>query len=123
MYKSSKTKKTDTKVPPITREEIIAAREELGMTQEELARAFGVIATTVSRWENENNPVVPDAPGAIRMAIEYLKMQRLLDNSELLRSIDQRISNAKAIRKQIEREQRRFSRSKRGAATRKNGNP
>lgn len=120
MYKSSKTKKSDTKVPPITREEILAAREDLGMTQEELARAFGVTPGTVSRWENENNPVMPDAPGAIRMAIEYLKIQRVLDSSELLRSLDQRVTDITAMRKQIEREQRQFSRSRNSAKSGRN---
>ena len=111
------------KVPPITREEILAAREELGMTQEELARAFGVTALTVSRWENENNPVAPDAPGAIRMAIEFLKIQRVLDSSELLRSLDRRVNDMKAMRKQIEREQRQFSRSRNSAKSGRNGLP
>jgi DNA-binding transcriptional regulator YiaG len=121
MRKSSGTKKSKPKAPPITREEILAAREELGMTQEELADSFGVTTMTVSRWESLNTPVAPDAPGAIRMAIEYLKIQRVLDSSELLRSLDQRVAHIKAVRKRIERERKLFSRSKNSAKSGKNG--
>ncbi len=119
--KSAKTGKSRRKVPPITREEILAAREEFGLTQEELANSFGVTTMTVSRWENKKKPVAPDAPGAIRMAFEYMRIQRVLDNSELLRSLDQRVAEITAVRERIERDQKQLSRSSRSAKNGKNG--
>lgn len=119
--KYSKTKGSRSKVPPITREEILAAREEFGLTQEQLANHFGVTKMTVSRWENEKNPVTPDTPGAIRMAFEFMRLQRVLDSSELLRSLDQRVADITAMRKRIEVEQKQFSRETNGGKSGRRG--
>jgi transcriptional regulator with XRE-family HTH domain len=110
--KSSKAKGSGRKVPPITREEILAARAEFGMTQRALAESFGVSEITVARWESKNNPVTPDTPGAIRMAFEHMRTQRILDESELLRSLDQRVADMTAMRDRIKRGQKQRSRSR-----------
>jgi len=109
--KSSKIKGSRRKVPPITREEILAARTEFGMTQRELAERFGVSEITVARWESKNNPVTPDTPGAIRMAFEHMRTQRVLDESELLASLEERVADMTAMRDQIMRKQKQLSRS------------
>src|SRR5262245_53799401 len=99
--KSKKSSKAETQ-PEITGKEIRVAREELGLTQQQLAGLFGVTLNTLSRWERDIFP--PNAPGVIRMALEYLKMRRVPDNSALLRALDQYITNLKAMRERLGQE-------------------
>jgi transcriptional regulator with XRE-family HTH domain len=50
-------------------EELKRRREELGMTQDELALEFGVKMMTVSRWERGVHPI----PQYIRLALESIE--------------------------------------------------
>jgi transcriptional regulator with XRE-family HTH domain len=91
--------KVTTTKPQIAGQEIRDAREELGLTQQQLADLLGVAGLSVSRWELGAS--FPDAPGAVRMALEYLKIQRVLDNSELLRTLDERGAEIEAMRERL----------------------
>lgn len=104
-----KSRNNTTTTPQISGKEILAAREELGLTQQQLADLFGVAMMTVSRWETDQSPA--QAPGAIRMALEYLKLQRVLNNSELLRTLDQRRAEIDAFSERLEREREEFERA------------
>jgi transcriptional regulator with XRE-family HTH domain len=104
-----KSRNNVTAPPQITGKEILAAREELGLTQQQLADLFGVAMMTVSRWETDQSPAL--APGAIRMALEYLKMQRVLDHSALLRTLDERRAEIDAFSERLERGREEFERS------------
>lgn len=48
-----------------------SARIALNMTQEELAKLFGVTPTTLARWERRDSN--PDAPGMLILALEALE--------------------------------------------------
>src|SRR5262245_54695112 len=81
--------------------EIQARRKALGLTQEQLAGLFEVDEMTISRWERDI--FVPQATGAIRLALECLKLQRLLDNNDLLSSLDQRRADLDAFSELLKR--------------------
>src|SRR6266852_1819617 len=46
--------------------DIKAYRTSLGMTQEQLAKRFGVAANTVARWERDES--IPDGAGMLELA-------------------------------------------------------
>lgn len=48
-------------------------REELGLSQSELARRFEVDVMTVSRWERGERTIT--APGAIDLALRHLRLE------------------------------------------------
>jgi len=49
-------------LPIATPDEVRALREQMGMTQEELAREMGVTEFTVWRWENGKRPITERRP-------------------------------------------------------------
>jgi DNA-binding transcriptional regulator YiaG len=53
-------------------EELKRRREALAMTQDDLARAFGVKTMTVSRWERGVYPI----PQYIDLALEAIEKRR-----------------------------------------------
>jgi transcriptional regulator with XRE-family HTH domain len=56
----------------MNREELKRRRENLGLTQEQLARELDVTVLTVSRWERGVYPV----PKHIELAVEALEKRR-----------------------------------------------
>lgn len=91
--------------------EIQAARRALGLTQEQLAGLFEVDEMTISRWERDN--FLPQAIGAIRLAFECLRLQRLLDNNDILSSLDQRRAELDAFSSRLKKERAKFEKSTR----------
>ncbi len=91
--------------------QIRAARERLGLTQEEMAEIFDVDVMTVSRWERD--VFLPQSPPAILMALEHLQFQRLLDGNELLRSVERRRAELDALSELLDREREEFDKSMR----------
>lgn len=75
---------------------ILSRREELGLSQAELARAVGVSAATLSRWENGGNVPSPrhliSLASALRTSSDALhatqKSPAATDVTKLARSID-----------------------------------
>ncbi|QFG02178.1 helix-turn-helix domain-containing protein [Tepidiforma bonchosmolovskayae] len=55
-------------VTPLTPDDVVAARRQLGLTQVELARALGVALTTLQRWELG----LTRPPPYLRLALERL---------------------------------------------------
>jgi len=53
---------------PLTPDDVVAARRQLGCTQVELARALGVALTTLQRWELG----LTRPPPYLRLALEHL---------------------------------------------------
>jgi transcriptional regulator with XRE-family HTH domain len=85
------------------------ARKDLELTQADLAGIFDVAPVTVSRWENDSSP--PQAPGAILLALECLQMKRVLDGSEIIRAINQRVAEVEKMRRRLERDREAVERS------------
>jgi DNA-binding transcriptional regulator YiaG len=55
-------------VTPLTADDVVAARRQLGLTQVELARALGVALTTLQRWELG----LTRPPPYLRLALDHL---------------------------------------------------
>ncbi len=91
--------------------EIQAARRALGLTQEQLAGHFEVDEMTISRWERDT--FLPQAIGAIRLALECLRLQRLLDTNDILSSLDQRRAELDAFSARLKKERAKFEKSTR----------
>jgi DNA-binding transcriptional regulator YiaG len=53
---------------PVTADDVVAARRQLGLTQVELARVLGVALTTLQRWELG----LTRPPPYLRLALERL---------------------------------------------------
>jgi len=53
-------------LPIATPDEVRALREQMGMTQEELAREMGVTEFTVWRWENGKRPITETKTALLR---------------------------------------------------------
>jgi DNA-binding transcriptional regulator YiaG len=53
---------------PVTSDDVVAARRQLGLTQVELARVLGVALTTLQRWELG----LTRPPPYLRLALERL---------------------------------------------------
>jgi DNA-binding transcriptional regulator YiaG len=53
---------------PLTPDDVVAARRQLGLTQVELARVLGVALTTLQRWELG----LTKPPPYLRLALERL---------------------------------------------------
>jgi transcriptional regulator with XRE-family HTH domain len=85
--------------PEITPEEIRAGREELGLTQKELGSILGVHHTTVSRWELGAVPC--DMPGAVKYALEYLKLREWLLNNEIFQTLDESLEDLQKLRERL----------------------
>lgn len=62
-------------------EEIKQKRIALNLTQEELAKKFGVERNTVARWER--GVIVPPALGMLRLAFQTLEIEKGLENSRI----------------------------------------
>jgi len=90
--------------PPttVTGAQIKAARESLGLTQEQLAALFRTTKTTIYRWEVRGaKPASVGCPGAIWMALEYLKQVKMLDASPLLNTLDARLAELETFRAEL----------------------
>jgi transcriptional regulator with XRE-family HTH domain len=61
-----------TRWPPVTREELQRLREELGLTQEQLAEEVGVHRVTVARWENGDRGI----PEPVARLLEKIRAER-----------------------------------------------
>lgn len=97
-------------VPPeISGDYLRAERERLGYSQDKMARMFRVSLNTYSRWERGR--FLPHASGAIWMALEYLKLKRSFDSSDLLRALDQRMTETEALMHRVTQEREEFKRS------------
>ena len=92
--------------PEITPDEIRAAREELGMTQKELAQFFGVDHTTISRWELGAVPC--GVPGAVKYALEYLRLRQHLQADEVFANLDAHIERTQKLRDEFARQLAEF---------------
>lgn len=57
----------------MTPEELRERRTSLGLSQNHLARMFGVAPSTVARWEQNANPI--SVPILVRLALERLEMK------------------------------------------------
>lgn len=86
----------------ITGGEIAEIRNELGLTQEELAWIFGVHPQTVSRWERGESG--PEAGGAVRFALEFFKLCDQMLKDEVFSTLDERIDEMTALREKIRRD-------------------
>ena len=53
---------------PLTPDDVVAARRQLGLTQAELARVLGIALTTLQRWELG----LTRPPPYLRLALERL---------------------------------------------------
>ncbi|MDQ3799786.1 MAG: helix-turn-helix domain-containing protein [Acidobacteriota bacterium] len=62
-------------------------RIRLNMTQEQLAEAFGVSATTLARWER--GEIIPNAIGMLELAFEALEAKQLLGSDAFRKSKEQ----------------------------------
>jgi transcriptional regulator with XRE-family HTH domain len=111
MKKARKTAQTSNgrAAPPELRErrrlfaaELLAAREELGLKQRDLAELFEVTLNTYSRWERA--VFLPQAPGAIRLALECLQYKQAVDGDSMLREIEHHLAITEAMRERLERE-------------------
>lgn len=80
-------------------------REELGMKQRDLADLFDVSLNTYSRWER--GVFLPQAPGAIRLALECLQYKQAVDGDAMLREIEHHLAVTEAMRVRLERERER----------------
>ncbi len=88
--------------PDITPAQIREGRQEAGLTQEQLAGVIGCSANSVYRWEAGASPC--ELPGAVKYALEYLKLRRFILDDEVFRNLDQSISDLQKMRRRIERE-------------------
>lgn len=57
---------------PVTREELQRLREELGLTQEQLAEEVGVHRVTVARWESGDRGI----PEPVARLLEKIRAER-----------------------------------------------
>lgn len=62
----------------MTPAEMKQLREEMELTQTELAQELGVDMMTVSRWERGRHPI----PKYIDLAVSYLKLRRRMPEAE-----------------------------------------
>ena len=53
---------------PLTPDDVVAARKQLGLTQAELARVLGIALTTLQRWELG----LTRPPPYLRLALDHL---------------------------------------------------
>jgi len=77
-------------------EEIREKRIALNLTQEELAKKFGVERNTVARWER--GAIVPQAIGMLRLAFQSLEIAKSLEKSEIETLRDQQAGKLKKLR-------------------------
>jgi len=88
----------------MTPEELKQRREQLGITQEELAERLGVKMDTVSGWEHGDN--WPDAEGMLELAMDQLEMLYGQDLDPLIGQIEVRIDRLKGLRNELAKIQR-----------------
>ena len=63
-------------IKSMTGHELKARREALGLSQESLARELNVALSTIARWEQLKDEIVPNA-GMLRLALEALGRDRV----------------------------------------------
>lgn len=80
----------------MTGADLRCAREELGLSQAELARLFGVDVMTISRWERGESRIT--APGAIALALECLR--RSASINEMMASRTSLADSSRTIEKE-----------------------
>jgi transcriptional regulator with XRE-family HTH domain len=69
--------------------DIKAYRASLGMTQEQLAKRFGVAANTVARWERDES--IPDGAGMLELAFRGLEIERGLDSTGEIAALQKKV--------------------------------
>jgi len=84
-------------------------RKELGLPQELMARLCRVSLNTYSRWER--GEFLPHASGAIWLALEFLKVQLVLNDDLLLSALEHRKADTEALIARLERERAAFDQS------------
>ena len=75
-------------------EEIKARRNELGLTQGELAARLGVALNTVSRWELGTS--APESGPMLDLALKYLEMTQQIANDPKVQKALHRLAESKA---------------------------
>jgi transcriptional regulator with XRE-family HTH domain len=69
--------------------DIEAYRSRLGMTQEQLAKRFGVAGNTISRWERDES--ILDAPGLLELAFRGLEIERGIDSTGEIAALQKKV--------------------------------
>lgn len=88
----------DTKWKQVLAEQIRQAREDAGMTQDELAKELGVSRQMVINYEKTKNNAVPVVDVLARMSVVLEKRFRIRD---LLVGVDQTSPRLRAVPKQL----------------------
>ena len=88
----------------MTPEELKWRREQLGMTQDELAERLGAPLDTLSRWERGDN--WPEAEGMLQLAMDQLELLQTTDLDPLIGQIELRIDVLKDLRNELARMER-----------------
>lgn len=101
--------------PEITPAEIRAGRDQVGLTQEQLAGLIGSNTSTVHRWEAGTVPC--GLPGAVKYALEYFKIRRMLLSSPVFQTLDQHMDELEQLRESLRLEDEEFRRKLSGSLT------
>lgn len=81
-------------------DEIKRTREQLGLTQGQLAKRFGVALNTVSRWENKTSQ--PEGEGMIRLALKQLEQEAVFNDGALMEQIQAKIDLLQKSKEELE---------------------
>ena len=81
-------------------DEIRQTRQQLGLTQGQLAAHFGVALNTVSRWETGTSK--PEGEGMIRLALKQLEQEAILNDGALMGQIQAKIDMLQKSKEELE---------------------
>ena len=87
-----------TKPTRLSGEEIRFLRKHIGWDEGELAKHFGVDPATVSRWENNKEPIGPQTDRLLRMTVQFKSPLAAFKAEDLLNAIKKKTSESKPIR-------------------------
>ena len=73
-------------------------RRYIGWSEGELAKHFGVDPATVSRWENNRDPIGPVADRLLRLTVQAKSPLASFDVEEILDAIKKDSTESKPIR-------------------------
>ena len=88
--------------PDISGQEIHEARTKLGLSPDELAQVLDVSTVALLSWESGEDS--PEAPGAVKYSIEYLRLCNQMLTDEVFSSLDERIEEMTALREKLQRD-------------------